>query len=209
MTTLAIFVERVLRRVRGGGHPRSDDPYLMEEIKRAVVAGCSKQLFLASIGTNYNLDGGGIPDGAMVATYTDLPVIRGDGDYSRVMMPAQPMQLPERVGVFAVYPSGKPREAFMFVPPAVINTWNDVGLLNPINEIMFTAEQRHIEVFHDLVGAGVSTVDMKLCIMDIALMEAYDPLPISPDMEGAVMAEVLQLYGISNGDKEAPPEKGA
>lgn len=193
MTTLKSLTERILL-ILNDGSLSIDKDIDDVEIQHDIAGACAKQLSLISLSVNYNFDGASIPDGAMVATYTRLPVVKGDSGYCRVMLPAIPMNMPERVGMFALYPSGKPQNAFMYVPPGIINQWRNNRLLNPINKIMYTAESKWADIYTDLIGAGITEVDAKICTVDINLLGDYDPLPISPDMEAAVIAEVLAIH---------------
>lgn len=213
MTTLKLLTERI-RLILSGGYPSASDRVQDNAISHAIISACGRQLALSSLSVNYNMDGAGIPDGAMVATYYNRPVIRGNGSYCRVALPAVPMNMPERIGVFAIYPSGRPEEAFMFIPPALLNVWKGNKVLNPIDTIMFTWENKYADVYSDLIGAGIHEVDMKLCVADIAQQGDYDPLPISPDMELQVIEDVLKIFGLEpltdrKEGREASPERGA
>lgn len=206
--TLIMMTERIMAILNGGTVPIS--PRVTDaEVKHAVIAACSKALRVTSLDVNYNFDGGSMPSGAMIATYDYLPVEQRGANSARIMLPAQPMEMPERAGVYAVYPADREEDAFMYIPPGTIGHWKQIRLVSDINEILFTAEAKWITVYYDLIGAGIDRIGMKLCVVDINLLGEWEPLPISADQETAVMGEVLTIYGRQPEGQKAGKEAAA
>lgn len=195
MTTLSQLTERI-RRILIEGDPSVEDRIQAPEIRAAIAASCAYQLKVGSLAVHYTAEGGSLPDAAMIATYENIAVTRGNNGSSRVMLPAQPMaNLPERTGVFSVYPSGLPEEEFIPLPPGMRAHLKNSHLYNNLNAITYTAESRYVDVHTDLLGAGIDKLDMKLVVVDPASLGEFDPLPIGPDLEIEVMKDVVRLYG--------------
>lgn len=195
MTTISQLTERV-RRILVGGDPSILDRVQDPEIKSAIASAAGSMLKAVSLSVHYTAEGGSIMDSALIATYENIAVQRGNNGHSRAMLPAQPIAgLPERTGVFSVYPSGLPEDEFIPLPPGMFGHLRKGGVYNGINAITYTQEARYVDVHSDLIGAGITTVDMKLVVVDPAALGDYDPLPIGPDMELDVIKEVVRLYG--------------
>lgn len=124
----------------------------------------------------------------MIATYTAQAVTSSGGVFS-TNLPAFPIQLPMDMGVWAVYP--EPSGAALI--PIKTDFWDllraeDEGLLE--NQAGFYVEGRKIIYTKD---PAVSTVKIKLLIVDPSLLGEYDPYPIPADMEFGLIARVVEI----------------
>ena len=63
-----------------------------------------------------------IPDGSVIGTYENNKCVKGSNGATNIPLPVTPLMLPEKMGVFAVYPSGRPDKRFYFVPMDMIYT---------------------------------------------------------------------------------------
>lgn len=193
ITTKRLLCERI-RRILSGGFPADADRVQDPEIIFAIGSVANGLLKGEMYNTVYNTDGESIPQGAMIATYEKIPVTRGLGIQSVATLPIQPLTLPERQGVFSVYPTGYPEAEYIPLPPGLLNFWKNDKLVNPLNRRMYTAEQKQVIINDDLIGAGITQVDMKLCILDISQYEGNEPLPITPDQEVQIINAVVEMY---------------
>ena len=200
MVTKAIIREQVLRRIEAG-FPSVRSQVKPLELDFAITQVANALLKVAHLNTTYNLDGESIPDGAMVATYENLPVFKGYGFNSMVALPAMPMMLPEKMGVFSVYPSGSPEKEFIPLPQGVYNTLKGTNIFNPIDTDFYTWDNKHITIYADLLGANIPTVDVKLCIADLSAMGDNDILPISADVQADIVNKVVEQFA------EGKPER--
>lgn len=202
-TTKAILVERC-RRLISAGFPSVYDRVRDPEIAAAIATVTNKMLAVSVLGTTFNVDGDSIPEGSVIATYTNIPVTAGpvitqaNGENpinsSIAKLPATPMYLPDRMGLFSVYPSGRPWNEYIPLPPGVYHQWMRDKLVSTVNRNLYEWSSGYVTVFDDLPGSGITKLDMKLCIMDISLMDANDPLPLPPEMEGEVIAAVVAMF---------------
>jgi hypothetical protein len=139
------------------------------------------------------MDGAYIPEGCMLATFT-VDVNRGVAGNCVAKLPIVPMMLPNRVGVFSVYPSGQPDKEYIPLPPNVINQVKRDRLLNPINRKCYSWDGNTITVFDDIFGSGITKLDLKLCVMDIASLGLDDPMPLPPELATDVATAVANIY---------------
>jgi hypothetical protein len=212
MTTKGILVERI-RRILAGGYPSDRDRIKDAEIALAIGPVANKLLKVEALNTSFVADGASTVEGSMIATYENIPVTRGYKLTAVAKLPATPIYMPEGLGVFSVYPSGRPDMEFIPVPAGIFNIWTKEALVNPISRRLYTWESGKVTIFDDLVGEGINTVDMKLCIVDINAAGDNDVLPVPPDMENDIISGVLLLLGVEPRTHRAEsyqpsPEKG-
>lgn len=193
-----LAITEKIRRILAGGYISTSDRVQNAEITLAVCNVANTLLKGEMYNTIYNTDGQTIPQGAMIATYDGnnaLQVQRGSSPgISVVQLPTTPLTIPDRQGVFAVYPDGYPDAEYIPIPPGVIGFWKRDKLVNPINRKMYTHEGTKVTIFDDLIGAGITKVGTKLCIFDINQYGDYDVLPITPDQEWEIIKQVVSLY---------------
>jgi len=214
-TTKAIMAEQIYRILQGGVPSEVRARVGLPEIKAAIGNACGGLLKASHLDTVLNIDGESIPDGSMIAVYENRPVERIPGKGSpqaRVQLPANPIQMPEKMGVFAVYPSGRRDEEWMPLPAGVYSFIMKDRLINPINCKCYTwGSNRFITIHDDLIGAGIDTVDIELCVADLSTLGDNDPLPVPGDMEPQLIQTVLQIFGFEvptnkkQSDEVSPP----
>lgn len=189
------MVERI-RRIASGGNPSDRDRVRDADIRAALPGAISAALKMEILSTNYQIDGGSIPDGIVIATFEKQPVSFAGGNRSRVKLPVAPMLLPERIGVFSVYPSGYPEREFIPIPAGLVNMWLSDHAVSTIRQGIYSWEQKTITVYEDLIAAGVEEVDIKICCVSPDVLEDNDPLPLPAELEEAVITSVLQILNV-------------
>lgn len=192
-TTKKILSEQILR-ILTGGFPSARSRFKESEIALAIGQVASQLLKTETLGVNFTFDGGSIPDGALLATYENVPLKRGYGKSCYADLPAMPMMLPKRMGVFSVFPSGYPEKELMPIPSGVYNTWINEKILNPLNTMIYSWDSRRVTIYDDLVGAGVQSVDIKLAVVDVATLSDNDILPLSADLENKVIELIVARF---------------
>jgi len=191
MITLYTISEQILR-ILNAGFPSTRSRVIIEEIKLHVAQVANTLLKAEYFNVTTTLDGGSIPDGSLIATYEGINCTP-NGSNTKVQLPAIPMMLPEKMGVYSVYPSGMPDKAFIPVPIDVIYQLNMTQLFNPLNSICYTWDNKNITVYANLVGMNIPKVDMRLCVSDISNMSDNDPLPISPELQSVIISKVCDI----------------
>lgn len=111
-------------------------------------------------------------------------------------LPATPMMIPGGLGVFAVYPSGYPDRFYLPLQPGEAAILSQHRLLNPICDTTYTAQSGRVVIHSDIVGAGVSTVDMQLVVMDLGRLGENDIIPAPEDVVEDVFVKTLQIFGM-------------
>lgn len=194
LSTIRGITERI-RRILSTGYINDQDRVKNKEIELAIQSVTNQLLKIDTFSNIFNYDGESIPDGCVIATYDNQPVERYKQNWTTVPLPATPIGgLPDKMGVWSVARAGYPLTRYINLPSGMYQTLLGDKLMNPINTHFYTWEGMRIIIFDDLVGAGISGVDIQLCIMDLSLYGENDPLPIPADMEAAIIDEVVKMY---------------
>jgi hypothetical protein len=194
MTTKSQMIERI-RRVLSGGYPSNRDRVKDAEIEKHLESAINTLLKVEMFNMTFNIDGATIPDGVMIATYENVPVVGGLNDSCIVTLPVTPMYLPEKMGVFSVYPTSYPEAEFIPIPAGQYYILQQIKEVNSLlGRVPYVWEGKKLTIYRNLIGDGVFSVDMKLAIADLSQYGPNDPLPVSPELEAQAIDAVVKLY---------------
>lgn len=138
---------------------------------------------------------GRIPDGTMLATYQNLPITSFNGR-SKIVLPAVPIQLPRGVGLFQVSPQSNWDCQYIPVPPGQWWMIQKEELISDIlGQVGYEWFGTDIVFTKDLTAEAVPVTSamVRMAIVDISKLSDYDLLPISADIESAVVKEVFTI----------------
>lgn len=190
------ITELIRKQLSATGEPADLDKIRDAEIKMHIQSVANALLKAEVFNTTYNFEGESIPDGCVIATYT-LEVTKGAQGTAKARLPITPLYLPDKMGVFAVYPTGydySPEQQFVYAAPGTYNVIQRERLISPLGKKCYTWDSGVITVFADLIDAGITTIDVKLCVMDLGRCDDNDPLPITPDMASVITSQVVAIY---------------
>ena len=194
MTTVAQMIERV-RRILSGGFPSNRDRVRDAEIRKHLESAMNRLLKTEILNTTFNIDGATIPDGIVIATYENLPVTGGLNDTCVVQMPVTPMYLPEGMGLFSIYPSSYPELEFIPIPSGQYYILQQIKEVNSLlGRVPYNWDGKKVTIYRNIIGDGMFTVDMKLSVADLSVLEDNDPLPLSPELEEQAIQAVVSIY---------------
>lgn len=193
-TTIYKISQEILQLLSGGNIPAATK-ISINEIKIAAGQVINQLLKVDYFQTNIKM-GEMIPNGSVLGYYPDITVQQWKGK-SRVQLPIKPLKLPRDMGVWSVFPSGYPDREFI---PIQMGQWSLLQSQPMINDLLGQVGRETYGDFiiftKDLtIPNETVTVDMRLVIMDISQYGDYDILPVLPEMEWTIKAEVLKLYG--------------
>ena len=192
MVTLNIIAEQVLLRI-SAGFPSMRSRASINEIKIAIIQ-CANDLLAKKVfEVTYNVDGGNIPDGSVIGTYENNKCVKGSNGATNIPLPVTPLMLPEKMGVFAVYPNGRPDKRFYFVPMDMIYTLKETQLFSDLGDIYYSWDNKKVIVFADLLAMNIPSVDIELCVADVEQAGDDDPLPISADLQLTIVEKVIEM----------------
>lgn len=192
MITLYTLAEQVLLRI-SGGFPSLRSRASLSEIKLAIIQVANDLISKRVFEVTYNIDGGSIPDGSVIGTYENLLCQKGSNGTTYIDLPVTPIMMPEKMGVFSVYPSGRPDKAFIPVPAHMIYTLEESSLFSPLGDIYYVWGKNKVIVHADLLEMNIPTVDMELCVADITEEDEHAPLPISADLHAMILEKVIEI----------------
>jgi hypothetical protein len=192
-TTIGRISEQI-QRIVNGGDPSSDNQIQLQEIKLLVGQVCNKLLKMERFTMN-------IPEGdygvnaSIIATYDNIPVTQYK-DRAKSVLPTAPISLPKNMGVWAVSPTTDPDNLFIPIPSGTFGLLKKIDVEKDLfGQIGFEVDGLNIIYTKDIRNApfSVNNVMVKLLVIDPSTMGDYDILPISADMEGDVIAQVIQV----------------
>lgn len=191
-TSLGILTERI-KFMLDGGFPSGKSRFSKPEIKEAICSMAATLLKADYFTVQTQFDGETIPEGTLLAIYPNIPLVRGRNS-AVAALPCNPINLPERMGVFSVYPSGMPEAEFYPLPPGMYNLWKADKLLSDLDDGWYTWDNTNVTIWKDLVGAGYTAVDMKLAVTDFRRLGDNVPLPFPEDLEMQLITAVYQSF---------------
>jgi hypothetical protein len=195
--TKALLAEQI-QRIVNGGFPSDRDRVLVPEIKLAIADVCNYLLKAEIYNVAFNFDNGSVIEGSAVATYENIPVVRGV-PYGNIItataaMPSTPMMMPDQMGVFGVYPTGRPHLAYRYIPSGLVNLWMDNRMVNVFHRRFFTWDSNKITIFDDVRGLGFDEIDVKLIISPVDTAGDNDPLPVPPELRDRIVTAVVARF---------------
>jgi hypothetical protein len=211
MTTKSQLIERV-RRILSGGYPSNRDRVKDAEIEKQLESAINRLLKVEMFNMTYNVDGMTIPDGVMLGTYENIQLTQGLNDTCSALLPVTPMYLPEKMGVFSVYPSSYPEAEFIPIPSGQYYILQQIKEINSLlGRVPYVWDGRKLTIYRNLIGDGLYTIDVKLAVADLSTLGPNDPLPLSPELEEQAIQACAQIFlaeprTIRDESLEASPE---
>lgn len=147
----------------------------------------------------YGMDGESIPQGVMLATYPDLPAIGTllDPSYT-VKLPVTPLYLPDGMGIFKVsIKFSLPDTELIPIPPGqypiVLNSGESYPILT--QKTCYSWEGAYIRVWQTATAQTLAQLfEMQLCVVSMDSLPSNGVLPLTPDLEEAVIDAVVKVY---------------
>jgi hypothetical protein len=211
MTTKSQLIERV-RRILSGGYPSNRDRVKDAEIEKQLESAINRLLKVEMFNMTYNTDGMTIPDGVMIGTYENIPVTQGLNDTCFATLPVTPMYLPEKMGVFSVYPTSYPEAEFIPIPSGQYYILQQIKEINSLlGRVPYVWDGRKLIIYRNIIGDGIFSIDLKLAVADLSTLGPNDPLPLSPELEEQAIQACAQIFlaeprTIRDESLEASPE---
>jgi hypothetical protein len=135
-----------------------------------------------------------VPPNCMIATYDNVPTAAYKTTLSKCTLPAMPISLPKNMGVFSISKTDDPNDPFIPIPSGLYGIAKPMDLLGSTSGLIaYEVFGNTVQFTRDLPGLGVTAVMIKLVIADLDSISIYDQLPITADMEAAIVKEVYQL----------------
>lgn len=192
-TTIGRLTEQI-QRIITGGDATADNQITFAEIKLLVTQVTNKLLKIERFNVLINEGDYGVPS-CSIATYDNVAVTTYKSK-ARSILPVVPMSLPRNMGVWAITTTTDLDDLFIPIPSGTF------GLLKKINvekdllgQIGYEVDGLNVVYTSDIRNAplSITTVCMKLLVVDPSSMEDYDILPIPPEMEQDVITQVIQI----------------
>jgi hypothetical protein len=197
-STKGQMIERI-RRILSGGFPSTRDRVQDAEIQKHMESAMNRLLKAEMFNVTYGMDGESIPQGIMIASYGDLPTVGTLLDPSyRVKIPVMPQYLPDGMGIFKVIAKfALPSAELIPVPPGqypiISASGESSSLLN--QRICYTWEGAYIRIWQTATAQTLAQLfEMQLCVVSMDSLPSNGVLPLTPDLEEAVIDAVVKVY---------------
>lgn len=197
-TTKGQMIERI-RRILSGGYPSTRDRVRDAEIEKHMESAMNRLLKAEMFNVTYNMDGDSIPQGVMIATYTNLPAsgVVNDPSYT-VKIPVTPQYLPDGMGVFKVtVKNSLPSAELIPIPPGQYGILSGSGESSSMitQRIGYTWEGPNVRIWQVATVTTLAQLfEMQLCVVSLNSLASTDVLPLTPDLEEAVVDAVVKAY---------------
>lgn len=197
-TTKGMMAEQILRRYYGGNTPSNGHVSKYDVYKLIEQFGNQE---LKAVRFNENLpEGDYYPTGAIIAEYDSVPVSKYK-DKSCAFLPVTPIAMPRGMGIWhisaakrngnAVYEIDNPFIPLQSGQFGILKAVKELGNLSGI--VGYEPVGGRVIFTEDIFTQGVTEVYMQLLVFDISVLDEYDIMPITPDMEARIVSSVLNV----------------
>ena len=133
-----------------------------------------------------------IPEGASLATYSNVAVTSSNGKCTAIL-PVMPISLPRGVGLFDVN-DGKGNSYIPILKGQGALLRSDYLLNTLFDQVWYEQSGKTITFSLDITLYGQNTVEMVLAVFDMAQYSEMDILPVPSDMEETMIAELYNMF---------------
>lgn len=196
LITKRLISDQTLFRLYGG-MPDSSAPVQKEDIFKATEQLINSMYRMEQFQANLPA-GETIPNGVMIATYTDVSV-SGYGNFSKSTLPVIPISLPRNLGIYNIKPamSLNLTTSFSFIPMQrgqfdLLRT--DTLLNSLLNQVGYEPRNNDVVFTSNIYLLGITKVDMELCVFDMSSYSETDVLPVPSSMEADIVNTLVAQF---------------
>lgn len=190
--TIYRLAEEILKAL-SGGQIQSSSNVSLNEIKISIGQVVNQMLKAEHFSVNEKM-GEKIPNGSVLGLYEGIAVEQWN-NVSRAKLPIKPLKLPRDMGIWSVYPSGRPDKEFIPLQMGQEFLVKSQPMINDLlGQVGRTTYGGYVNFTKNIVTPDGATVDMRLVIMDVSQYDDYEILPILPEQEWDVKKQVWELY---------------
>jgi len=185
------IADQIMLRLRGG----RPDAAKSIDIRDIIIAvgQTANALMKAEYFTTLS-SGETIPDGAIIATYDDIPVY-AYRSVSRADLPAMPISLPKNMGVWEIISGDGISCVFIPLQAGIWHLVQTDGLISDLGgQIGYEVYGKNVEFKSDLSKKNITKVSMKLIVNDVTTLTEYEPLPIPADQETQIIEILFKQF---------------
>lgn len=195
MATLYSIVQGC-QKLLEGADPASKKKFAIAEIKRYVIQIINSMIKTQHVTETMGL-GENIPDGLVLAEYDSITVERYK-NVSRAALPAMPVSLHLNKGIFHVGPTDDVINGFIPFQPGEYQMIGEESLISDVlGQIAYWPMGKYVIFNRDITtndsDTSINEVYMQLVVKDLSLYGDWDLLPISADMEVAVIQKTFEF----------------
>lgn len=191
MSTKYIIAERIQRMLEN--NPTISSRPHINDIK-LLVENVANSLLKTEVFKVNMPEGDTIPPNCMIATYEGIVITRSGGKIF-LNLPAIPVNLPRNMGVFQIFKDEGC--SYIPIPSGMYDVIKGQDLLG--NQVGYEVYGKRV-IFTPNFPATVNDVAVRLVVTDFSTLSDYDLLPVSADLESAIVDTVYKMFA------GAPPQ---
>lgn len=182
------------QRLLAGGRVSSSVKFHIRELIISVGQVANQLLKIEYMQVNLPM-GEIIPSATCLGLYDNLKAYKFK-NVSAINLPIAPIRLPRDVGCYSIFPTNDPSAEFIPIQNGQENLILSQGLLSQLGgSIGYTRYGLVVQFTADITIPNQDVMmSARLAVNDMTAYNDYEPLPITPDHEWAIVKEVVQLY---------------
>lgn len=198
MASKVLLAEQVLNRLvsRPDQATRTDIRDIILAVGQEVNTQIKAQHFQSDMP-----NGETIPNGCVMGTYENVKIEEWK-TVSRALLPAMPINLPRDMGIFEISKTDNPHCVFIPALPGQLAMLDSQKLISELQQFYaYSRYGQYVEFNKNLLKDNVTTVMMRLLVMDVLALGDYDVLPIPADIE-SIVVEIVWRKFMGKGDND-------
>lgn len=196
-----LLAEQVWFRLKGG-YPDIAQAVQIEDIIAVIPQKVSTILKTQHFSMTLP-SGERIPENLMMATYNDLELTTLNGKRSQATLPIMPVSLPRNMGVYEVDRYDDFRCPFIPMMAGQNNLLRGQPMISDLlDQVGYEVYGDKIYLSKDLTMESVTTIHVRLIVLDINQYDDYTNLPIPADYEEQIIMDLVKQFApVTPGEK--------
>lgn len=195
MATLYSLSEQVMSMLEGGDSPNAAK-FEREEVKRFIIQTINSAIKIQHL-TEEMSGGESIPEGTVLAEYDNVAVESYKG-VARSTLPIMPVKLPMNMGIFHVSKTDDIINGFIPFEPGQLQMITQEPIISDLmGQVGYEPRGKYLVYHRDITSNdadnAINEVYMLLAVKDLSLYGDWDLLPITADMEIAVIEATFKF----------------
>lgn len=191
--TRYMLAEQVWFRLKGG-YPDIDQSVQIEDIIAVIPQKIASILKMQHFSVTLP-SGERIPENLMIATYDDVELTTFNGKRSQATLPIMPISLPRNMGVYEVDRYEDFRCPFIPLMAGQNSLLRGQPMISDLlDQVGYEVYGDKVILSKDLTIDNVTTIYLRLIVLDINAYDDYTKLPIPADYEEQLILDLVEQF---------------
>jgi hypothetical protein len=136
-----------------------------------------------------------IPDGLILATYEDIPIVPYGSKRAKASLPVMPVSLPRNMGIAEVSTDADFICLLIPLQPGQNHLLQTQGSLsNLMNQVAYEPYGTDLILTKDVTAENRTKLYVRLVVSDVSRMSEYEPLPLPADMVSIIIEQLIKQF---------------